>query len=601
MFGRNKHSQEPKFNKKTEEEVNKIVPSGKHEEDHLIDFRPLWDEPRDSWDRLVKANPQQVADDATPHPDDSLLAAILEGKTSSEILITQPQPPDQEDDTADVAGEESVVDEEAPAPADTASEPTDSEAPASEPEEVQDPAEIPTVEPSLAYSDMDETEEEPEPTVVHDESPLAKVAKPAVIEAPDVQEKLDAEAAAVDATTSQNYIISMAAQRERREEKKRNTMPIFLGIGAAIGVVALLAGLGFAFPAKHLPRAEAQSTLRNAGAEALNKAPMLEQLPPMALIVQERTVTRAYKNDGISYAVTTTEKMVIGDTTVDTDTLESDVTFTTPQDRARWEKADKPELPGMQSTRRRPGSRQVRISTTTINLDALASWPRDIDGLTRTLAKAIPGVQPVRSAMLLASVPGLDRAFYHGLFGVMARNSEAHIVDTPAGIAKDVPEGVKTVQFPANATSPTTATITFDPNTGQVYAVVDATREEKLVLVRATGFLNCVDTAGPKGPRNINMGCSMGALYLQDLSWRGWGSPKAVAEGTTMVNDCDPSCAEGKKFEFPVKVTLSGREPCGHGITIYTKMTTTFPKGSDGLQPKSVEEEFPCPLQQSSQ
>lgn len=574
MFGNNKDSDEPKFNKNTEQEVNKITPAGKRDSDRMIDFRPLWDAPRDSWERLIKANPEQSSEDDSVEPDEELFADIVAGKTSSAILIG-PSTTD-EDTKKDSVEEESTEKDSA--------------------EQADDTSEIPTVEPSLAYSDMEEPTEEPEPKALDDDSPLAEVAKPAVVEAPDVQKKLDDEAAAVDATTSQNYIISMAAQRERREEKKRNTRPIFVGIAAAIGVVALLVGLGFAFPPQQLSRAEAQSTLRNAGAEALNKAPVLESLPPMALIVQQRTVTRAYEDDGISYAVRSTQKMVVGETTVDTETLESDVVFTTPQDRARWEEADKPQLAGMQPAKRRPGSRQVRISGTTINLDALAAWPRDIDGLTRTLSKAVPGVQPVRSAMLLASVPGLDRSLYHGLFGVMARNSETHIVDTPAGIAKDMPEGVKTVQFPANAASPTTATLTFDPNSGQVYAVVDATPEEKLVLVTATGFLNCVDTSGPKGPRNITMGCSMGALYLEDLVWKGWGTPVAIGEGTTMVNDCDPSCAEGEEFEFPVKVTLTGREPCGHGINIYTKMTTSFPEGSDGLQPKSVKEEFPCPL-----
>ena len=619
MFGRKNDAEESKFSENTKKEVNKITPAGGNQVDPIIDFRPLWDAPRDSWERLIKANPQSARVDEETSPDESLLEDILAGETSSEVVLpelsgtpdedepaideelseetdTEPaEEPEEVDESDETDESDELADDET---AEVDEEPLDAEGEEPTEDEPVDEEDVPTVEPSLAYSEVEEVEEKSETTVLEEESPLAEVAKPNVTEAPDVQEKLDAEAAAPDATTSQNYIISMAAQRERREEKKRNTLPIFLGTGAAIVIVALLIGLGFAFPPKQLSRAEAQSTLRNAGVEALHKAPTFESLPPMALMVQNRTVTRTYEEKGISYSVTTTQKMVIGETTVDTDTLESDVTFATSQDRSRWEEQDKPNLPGMKPARRRPGGQQVQIAGTTINLDALAAWPRDIDGLSRTLARAIPGVQAARSAMLLASVPGLDRELYHGFFGVMARSSDTQIVDTPAGIVQDVPERVKTVQFPANPAAATTATITFDPNTGQVYAVLDATPQEKMVLVRATGFLNCIDTAGPKGPRNINMGCATGALYLEDLSWKGWGTDTAVGEGTTMINDCDPSCAEGTEFEFPVKVTLTDREPCGQGIDIYTKMTTTFPEGTDGLQPSSVEEEFPCPLNQ---
>ncbi|WP_276771981.1 hypothetical protein [Lawsonella clevelandensis] len=436
--------------------------------------------------------------------------------------------------------------------------------------------------------------------MVRDTGNLAGVAKPPTptpVEAPEVQRVLDDEANAPDATTSQHIIISMAAEREKRDKQRRSRGPFFGGIAAAAAAVAVLVGVGQVVPnTPTVPRAEAQTLLRNAGAEARHTAVNVQQLPNAALLLHRREVVRHFNNDGIIYNVTTNQRIIMDASRVETQVSQGELSFDSPAAQAKWKKAGSPTLFGVGKGYTKRGTQQVQIGGATLNVAALSSWPTEPNGLENVLSQAIPGVQPSRSALLLLTIPGLDGPLYHGLYQVIAREAGSTVVPVPQRLVGVVPDGAVTVRFAPNKVSTTTATLTFDPKSGQVYAVEGATPQDTLVLVEATGFLNCVDTEGPRGPKNIYLGCATGAFMLTNVSWREWASPTATGRGTAVIIDCEPSCAEGKKHEVPVIVKLSNRESCGYGVTIYTTLDATFPEGTKGLAPRSIHESFPCPI-----
>lgn len=430
---------------------------------------------------------------------------------------------------------------------------------------------------------------------------IAEPPKPTPIESPEVQRVLDDEANAPDATTSQHIVISLAAEREKRAKQRRARGPFIGGIAAAAAAVAILVGVGQVIPATPtVPRAEAQTLLRNAGAEARHDAVNVQQLSSSALLLHNREVVRHFNNDGIIYNVTTNQRTIMDASKVETQVSQGELSFDSPAAQEKWKKAGSPKLFGLGKGYTKRGTQQVQICGTTLNVAALSSWPTDPDGLENVLSQAIPGVQPSRSALLLLTVPGLDGSFYHGLYQVIAREAGSTVVSTPEKLRGAVPDDTVTVKFAPNKVSTTTATLTFDPKSGQVYAVEGATPQDTLVLVRATGFLNCIDTEGPEGPDEIYLGCATGAFRLIEISWKDWGKKVANGRGIAVINDCDPFCAAGKFHRIPVIIKLSDLQQCGYGVQIYTKLEATFPKGTKGLVPETVHESFPCPATQHS-
>ena len=128
-----------------------------------------------------------------------------------------------------------------------------------------------------------------------------------------------------------------------------------------------------------------------------------------------------------------------------------------------------------------------------------------------------------------------------------------------------------------------------------MYAVQGATPEDTLVLVRATGFLNCVDTEGPSGPSEIYLGCATGAFRLTEISWQDWGKQVATGNGIAVINDCNPSCAEGKNHRVPVVVKLSDLQQCGYGVQVYTNWRPLSPRVRRDLRQKLCMSPSPAP------
>jgi len=58
-------------------------------------------------------------------------------------------------------------------------------------------------------------------------------------------------------------------------------------------------------------------------------------------------------------------------------------------------------------------------------------------------------------------------------------------------------------------------------------------------------------------PEQIMLTCADGGMIVTDIKWQSWGANGATGTGTYSQNMCDPSCAEGKRVDTPVRIKLS--------------------------------------------
>jgi len=58
-------------------------------------------------------------------------------------------------------------------------------------------------------------------------------------------------------------------------------------------------------------------------------------------------------------------------------------------------------------------------------------------------------------------------------------------------------------------------------------------------------------------PEQIMLTCADGGMIVTDIKWQTWNSKEAIGTGTYSQNMCEPSCAEGKRVDTPVRVKLS--------------------------------------------
>ena len=66
---------------------------------------------------------------------------------------------------------------------------------------------------------------------------------------------------------------------------------------------------------------------------------------------------------------------------------------------------------------------------------------------------------------------------------------------------------------------------------------------------------------GEVAPETWDRGCT-GSADLADMVWERWGARSAVGHGVTMINDCDPSCADGSVSEAPARARVSRIRRC---------------------------------------
>lgn len=102
-------------------------------------------------------------------------------------------------------------------------------------------------------------------------------------------------------------------------------------------------------------------------------------------------------------------------------------------------------------------------------------------------------------------------------------------------------------------------------------------------------------------PVSVMITCGDGGFIAEQLAWTNWGAEQATTTGVASVNDCDPSCVDGQRHDYPVVLTASELRDCDHGEPQYTRVVysfpaeSPFPPGSPGADDPLVA--FPCPKQ----
>ena len=101
----------------------------------------------------------------------------------------------------------------------------------------------------------------------------------------------------------------------------------------------------------------------------------------------------------------------------------------------------------------------------------------------------------------------------------------------------------------------------------------------------ATTYLaQCSFGEGTEAPSAWSSGCLGGSANFDSLSWSGWGAEGAVGNGQARPNDCEPDCARGTIYSYPVRMVAKGLRPCvaEPGNSQYTSLETVinFPAGN---------------------
>jgi hypothetical protein len=74
-------------------------------------------------------------------------------------------------------------------------------------------------------------------------------------------------------------------------------------------------------------------------------------------------------------------------------------------------------------------------------------------------------------------------------------------------------------------------------------------------------------------PSQWSPGCAGGSPFLEGLEWHGWGTPTASSTGQVLLNDCEPSCAEGGVYRYPAQVTADRIRRCHEGGRTHRQYT----------------------------
>ena len=101
--------------------------------------------------------------------------------------------------------------------------------------------------------------------------------------------------------------------------------------------------------------------------------------------------------------------------------------------------------------------------------------------------------------------------------------------------------------------SPFIDSVFTQDNNRQVQAQVEPTKS--YARVAGTWTYDCEFPI--QRPEQIMLTCADGGMIVTDIKWQSWGANGATGTGTYSQNMCDPSCAEGKRVEVPVKLRLS--------------------------------------------
>jgi hypothetical protein len=89
-------------------------------------------------------------------------------------------------------------------------------------------------------------------------------------------------------------------------------------------------------------------------------------------------------------------------------------------------------------------------------------------------------------------------------------------------------------------------------------------------------LINCAGH-GKVRPAVYDIGCMPSSEYLAGLKWTSWHAV-AFGSGTLKVNDCTPTCAQGKYISYPILTVLWRARPWpGHsGSDYFARLTWIF-------------------------
>ncbi len=96
-------------------------------------------------------------------------------------------------------------------------------------------------------------------------------------------------------------------------------------------------------------------------------------------------------------------------------------------------------------------------------------------------------------------------------------------------------------------------------------------------------------------PESILITCADGGIYVEKIKWSTWSQESATGIGVFSENLCEPSCAEGKRVNAPVNLTLSNLTEQNGKYYLRTLDITTsdgkdYPWGrADGFQWDAME------------
>jgi hypothetical protein len=78
-------------------------------------------------------------------------------------------------------------------------------------------------------------------------------------------------------------------------------------------------------------------------------------------------------------------------------------------------------------------------------------------------------------------------------------------------------------------------------------------------------------------PRTVVLTCGDGGFRATRLSWDTWTERRAEGSGTAKVNNCKPSCAEGKFESFKVELVARRPRTCPGGKRQFKRLDYSFP------------------------
>jgi hypothetical protein len=68
-----------------------------------------------------------------------------------------------------------------------------------------------------------------------------------------------------------------------------------------------------------------------------------------------------------------------------------------------------------------------------------------------------------------------------------------------------------------------------------------------------------------------------GSIFVNDLSWTGWGSAGATGHGTLKIDNCEPNCAQGSFKNYAATIVLNDLTPYDSGKQAYDTMNEQAP------------------------